>query len=215
MKIIFFIISILISQFIMAQTDQDSIIIKHFFSGYPNKAFIDASKIVASRYQFEMQFEYGSCGTSKRDAKLRKACEMFNENGSAQLIQRYGDDFWTKFYEEVEKEIKPKNVGIKAKRSAPKKANNITDNGITYSAGHKRTTELGQEYFNGVISATNSEGDILWEKTIYSYSYKMTLEKDVQERFIITLKLEEEQLIIETEGSNYLLDIKSKAVIER
>ena len=98
-----------------------------------------------------------------------------------------------------------KEPEITASRGPPKKVKDLVYKGVKYSAPWGKM---------GYIEARDVNTDeILWDLKVYEVNYLPTLERDVQERYIISLEVKNEGLEIINEGNEkYLVDLKTKNV---
>src|SRR5437016_2903904 len=94
---------------------------------------------------------------------------------------------------------------IDAKRSPPKIVEPVTVLGVTYSA---------PSWPAGVVIATDASSNReLWRQRIYAIAYDRTLEQDVQDVFITSLKLRGNVLAITNErGECFVLDLSTRKV---
>jgi hypothetical protein len=94
---------------------------------------------------------------------------------------------------------------IGAKRSAPKSVEAVTISGVTYSA---------PGWPVGVVIATDaSSSRELWRQRIYAIRHDPTLEQDVQDVFITSLKRRGHVLLITNErGERFALDLSTRKV---
>jgi hypothetical protein len=92
-----------------------------------------------------------------------------------------------------------------AKRIEPKPVSPVTVGSITYSA---------PRHLMGVVVATDTvTKKEIWRKHIYRIHYTSSLEKDVQDIFISSLVLEDDNLLISNErGECFSLNLKSRKV---
>lgn len=83
-----------------------------------------------------------------------------------------------------------------AKRLAPKVVKPVYHNGIEYSA----PPFVGRNQNGGYVEAKNRKtGQRIWLKRVYKIDYEKNLEKDVQDVFIKSLKVEGDTLIVTDE----------------
>src|SRR3954462_11641460 len=94
---------------------------------------------------------------------------------------------------------------IDAKRSPPKTVEPVTVSGVTYSA---------PSWPVGVVIATDaSSSRELWRQRIYAIRHDRTLEQDVQDVFITSLKRRGNVLLITNErGELFVLDLATRKV---
>ncbi|MBI2600318.1 hypothetical protein HYW43_05375 [Candidatus Daviesbacteria bacterium] len=93
-------------------------------------------------------------------------------------------------------------TSVFAKRSAPAPVNDIVFDGIKYSATN---VEIGY------VEARNAQNNqLIWKKQVYKVTYKNNLEKDVQNVYITSLYIEDNNLLVTNEkGEIYKLDPKT------
>jgi hypothetical protein len=94
---------------------------------------------------------------------------------------------------------------VSAKRSAPGVVEPVTVSGVTFSA---------PGWPIGIVIATDASSNReLWRQRIYAVRYDRTLEQDVQDVFITSLKLRGNVLVITNErGERFLLDLSTRKV---
>ncbi|TXT59599.1 MAG: hypothetical protein BAJALOKI2v1_190023 [Promethearchaeota archaeon] len=98
-----------------------------------------------------------------------------------------------------------KNPPITPSRGPPKKVPPLIDNNIKYSAPWGRM---------GYIEARERNSDkLLWDLKVYDIDYVPGLEKDVQEKYIISLKIEGGYLeVINEADQKFLVNLETKEV---
>jgi hypothetical protein len=94
---------------------------------------------------------------------------------------------------------------ISAKRAPPKLVKPVTVAGVTFSA---------PGWPIGILIATDvSSSRELWRQRIYTIHYDRTLEQDVQDVFITSLKLRGNVLLITNErGERFALNLSTRKV---
>jgi hypothetical protein len=94
---------------------------------------------------------------------------------------------------------------ISAKRPPPKVVKPVTVAGVTFSA---------PGWPIGIVIATDApSGRELWRQRIYTVRYDRTLEQDVQDVFITSLKIRGNVLLITNErGERFELDLSTRKV---
>ena len=94
---------------------------------------------------------------------------------------------------------------VSAKRSPPKFVEPVTVAGVTFSA---------PGWPIGIVIATDASSNReLWRQRIYAIRYDRTLEQDVQDVFITSLKLRGNVLVITNErGECFVLDLSTRKV---
>lgn len=99
-----------------------------------------------------------------------------------------------------------------AKRLAPKEVNPVISNGIKYIVPHFKI--INGKVKHGYIEAWDINlNKKIWEIQIYKINYDNNLEKDVQDVFIISLKIQKNKLIILNEiNDKYELNIETKKI---
>jgi len=87
----------------------------------------------------------------------------------------------------------------------------IIDNGIKYIPNSYYDSTKGRTFY---IEAWDiMSGKKLWEQKIYEIKYNLSLEQDVQDVFITSLRIEKGKLIIKNEkDEEYTLDLNTKEV---
>jgi len=95
--------------------------------------------------------------------------------------------------------------GITASRGPPKKVSPIVYENV------KISTPLGRM---GYIEARDLNKDtLIWDLKVYEIEYIPELERDVQDRFIISLKLENNLLEVINEGKEkFLVNLDTKEI---
>ena len=95
--------------------------------------------------------------------------------------------------------------GIVASRGPPKKVDDLEYKGIKYSAPLEKM---------GHIEARNIKtGKIIWDLKVYDVEYQPNLETDIQEVYIISLKIKGDDLEVVNEiNEKYLVDLKNRRV---
>ena len=98
-----------------------------------------------------------------------------------------------------------------AKREAPKDVNPLERGGIRYTAPHWGPMQ-GRRQNGGYVEAWDIEtGKMLWEMQVYMIQYNPKIEKDIQDVFITSLRIEGDVLIAENEaGDIFEIDLKTK-----
>jgi hypothetical protein len=94
---------------------------------------------------------------------------------------------------------------ISAKRSAPKSVEPVTISGVTFSV---------PGWPVGIVIATDASSNReLWRQRIYAIRYDRTLEQDVQDVFITSLKPRGNVLVITNErGERFVLEPSTRKV---
>ncbi len=94
---------------------------------------------------------------------------------------------------------------VLAKRSAPAKVVPATSGQIEYRAPHRQM---------GCVEAWDTHRKkLIWRRQIYVVKYTMDLERDVQDVFIKTMKLQDDALLVKNEReSEYKLDLNTLQV---
>ena len=96
--------------------------------------------------------------------------------------------------------------GIHAKRVAPKKVQSITYNNIEYSVDHSNI---------GSVLITDKNSNTIKNIKIYTIEYNNDLEKDVQDIFIINLKISNNFLLITNERNKvYRMDLSTYQITQ-
>lgn len=105
---------------------------------------------------------------------------------------------------------------VEAKRSAPKKAEPVVFQNIKYLAP-AFTESNNHKQLSGYIEAWDTRANKkLWELKIYDIKYDPGLEKDVQEIYITSLRIEYGKLIVTNEaGEEYEVELATKKVTKR
>ncbi|TFG00178.1 MAG: hypothetical protein EU542_08320, partial [Promethearchaeota archaeon] len=96
-----------------------------------------------------------------------------------------------------------KDPRITPSRGPPKKVEDIVHEGVRYSA------PLGKM---GFIEARDvNTNEFLWDLKVYEVEYLPTLERDIQEVYIVSFELKSEGLeIINERNEKYFVDLKTK-----
>ena len=87
----------------------------------------------------------------------------------------------------------------------------IIDKGIKYIPNFYYDSSRGTMHY---VEAWDVEtGKKIWEQKIYEIIFDLSFEQDVQERFIISLEVRDNKLIVVTEaGGRYVVDLKTREV---
>lgn len=95
-----------------------------------------------------------------------------------------------------------------AKRSPPEGLPPVTFAGIRYAVPHFRAEAAGMLHNGGYLEDVRElDGKRLWLLEVYRYTTLSDLERDLQEVFIVSLKLEGSSLILRDEnGAEYRLN---------
>ena len=114
------------------------------------------------------------------------------------------------------KKMTKKSLGMPAgKRVGPADVNPVTTNGVRYEVLHWGR-ERGLEQNGGYIVAVDStSGKELWLAKIYKANYKPKLETDVQDVFIRSIELSDDNKllnIIDENGHQFTLDLNTQKV---
>ncbi len=90
----------------------------------------------------------------------------------------------------------------------------IVDNGIKYMPRSSYDPKKGRIFY---IEAWDAQTQTkLWEQKIYEIQYDLTLEHDVQDRLILSLRIKDGKLIITNEGGDqYELDLNTREVTKK
>ena len=102
-----------------------------------------------------------------------------------------------------------------AKRTPPQKVIAVEDNEVKYTAPQRESKVHKQA--GGYIEARDKKTDKkLWELKVYDVKFNPKIEKDVQEVYITSLKVENGKLIVANEaGDEYEVDPKSRTARKR
>lgn len=102
---------------------------------------------------------------------------------------------------------------IKAKRAEPMAVEPFTYRGVKYVAPHFKMKNK-QVQRGGLIEAWDIKTNrMLWDLKIYETKYAPTLEQDVQDVYIASLKIENGKLLITNErNEKYALNLETKQV---
>jgi hypothetical protein len=96
--------------------------------------------------------------------------------------------------------------GLQAKRVAPKKVQSIVYNNIEYSVDHSNI---------GYILIKDKNSNTIKNIKIYTIEYDNDLEKDVQDIFIINLKISNNNLLITNERNKvYRMDLSTYQITQ-
>ena len=99
-----------------------------------------------------------------------------------------------------------------AKRMAPREVSPVIWNGVRYTA-----PRYGCGFAHpGCIEASDAEtGRTLWQVEVYQIQYRSDLGKDVQDVFIVSLKVEANVLVVTNEhGETYEVNLETKGCSE-
>lgn len=86
-------------------SDCSDIVWYRFIGGKPDMRYVKASQSVAKEWGFTIQYEYGSCGDTKKDKIKSAECKTKSEEALKCLAEKFGENWQTKFDEAVEKEV--------------------------------------------------------------------------------------------------------------
>lgn len=75
-----------------------------FIGGKPDMNYVRTSENVAKKWGFTIEYEFGSCGNTEYDKRKYEECEMKSKETLTCLAEKYGDDWQSKFFKQVEKE---------------------------------------------------------------------------------------------------------------
>jgi hypothetical protein len=98
-----------------------------------------------------------------------------------------------------------------AKRAAPGEVSPVIWNGVRYAAAPHGGCGFAHP---GCVEASDAEtGQTLWKIEVYQIQYRPDLEKDVQDVFIISLKVEGNRLVVTNErGEIYEVNLETRVV---
>jgi hypothetical protein len=98
---------------------------------------------------------------------------------------------------------------MQAKRAAPAPVPAVAVNGVRYSAPHFSSDAAGMAHNGGYVEAVNEKGGgRVWLKEIYRYAVDGKLEGDVQDVFIVRLRVDGTVLEIRDEqGTDYRMPL--------
>ena len=104
---------------------------------------------------------------------------------------------------------------IQAARMMPESVKAIEHNGVKYMAPHPgvcQGIEHPTETKMGHIQAWDIEtGEMLWGKEVYKVKYDPLMERDAQDVFIVSLKIEGDKLIVTNElNREFIIDLIAK-----
>jgi hypothetical protein len=104
------------------------------------------------------------------------------------------------------------SINASAARDDPREVPPVDYKGVRYAAAH--WLDIGKFQGGGLVQAGKiASGKLLWRKTIYTIDYDEHVEKDVQDVFIVSMKIENDRLVVENErGGKYELDPKTGEV---
>lgn len=102
---------------------------------------------------------------------------------------------------------------LNAKRVGPEDVPPVTYRGIRYEAPHW-AGERGRTQNGGYIEAWEVEGNkFLWDLRVYNIERDPGMEEDVQDVFITSLSIQEDDLIVVNErGDRFRVNLKTRHV---
>lgn len=104
---------------------------------------------------------------------------------------------------------------VQAKRAAPAHVAPVEHDGVRYVVKHW-ASESGLAHNGGFVEAQDvASGRKLWGVEVYSVTYDPSRERDVQDVFIVSLRLDAagRRLVVQDErGETYWVDLASHAV---
>jgi hypothetical protein len=101
-----------------------------------------------------------------------------------------------------------------AKRKAPKDVPPVTFQGVKYSAPHWGLANDRKQNGGYIEAAAKDTGKLLWELRVYEIRYDRSLETDVQDVFITSLKIVNGNLeILNEAGDKFVVDVGKRKVI--
>ncbi len=107
-------------------------------------------------------------------------------------------------------------AAVLAKRAAAAEVPPVVDHGVKYVFPHF-STEGGEAQAGGVVEARDEKsGALLWRVRVYSTRVDPKLERDVQDVFLTSARLEGGKLVVTNEkGETYEVDLATHAVRKR
>lgn len=75
-----------------------------FIGGRPDIHYIQKCKKVAKQWGFTIEYEFGSCVSTDSDKRKLEECESKNKEALPCLAEKYGEDWQSKFFEQVKRE---------------------------------------------------------------------------------------------------------------
>ena len=103
-------------------------------------------------------------------------------------------------------------ANVCAKRAAPAPVNKVEMNSVVYSAPPFVTSENQN---GGYVEARDkNSNELLWRLKVYKTEYNNKLERDVQDIFITSIKLEGGIILVTDEkGRVFAVNLKTKGVV--
>jgi len=106
-------------------------------------------------------------------------------------------------------------INVHAKTLAPAEVPPVIDHGVKYIAPHfTAQTQTAPHQNGGVVQAWDIKTNkMLWEVTVYKTDYDPKLERDVQDVFITSMKMDRDKLlVVNQKGESFHIDPKTRTV---
>jgi len=101
-----------------------------------------------------------------------------------------------------------------AKRKAPKGVPPVTFQGVKYSAPHWGFANNKKQNGGYIEAVAVDTGKVLWELRVYEINYDASVEGDVQDIFITSLKIVDGNLVaLNQAGDKFVVDVTKRKVI--